>query len=371
MDGTHSGAIYKFKGDENIDLDSPYSRKDEFIITTAFTPLMIHLNNEPFWISDHPNSAKHTRPLIIEFGKENFQRTNNIKTKIENDISMISSEFQIGDMLCRLEIDYKFTMLDGQAVNHVNGTKGTRNCYICGQSGQSFLDNMKPTNISSEKFKFGLKPLHSMLRIVDKLLKIAYNNSIFKFKAREVPKSVFNWMNEQNKLIIQTTKQNIHIKFYNILKLDVDRPRPGFGSTNDGNMAKKIFENFSISANILGINEHLIKELHLLFRLCYSKDLVDSNNFQSQCDMVHKLWRTYLPEETITPSLHLLLCHGNEILPFVQFRPGLYAEEGLESLHKDVRRYRLNNAVKINRKANLEQTFSKLYIRSSVLINEH
>ena len=218
---------------------------------------MIHLNNEPFWISDHPNSAKHTRPLIIEFGKENFQQTNNIKTKIENDISMIPSEFQVGDMLnfkkCRLEIDHKFTMLDGQAVNHVNGTKGTKNCYICGQSGQSFLENMKPTNISPEKFKFGLKPLHSMLRIVDKLLKIAYNTSIFKYKAREVPKSVFNWMNEQNKLIIQTTKQNIHIRFYNILKLDVDRPKPDFGSMNDGNMAKKYFRNFQSVQIYLGL----------------------------------------------------------------------------------------------------------------------
>ena len=98
---------------------------------------------------------------------------------------------------------------------------------------------------------------------------------MFKYKAREVPKSVFNWMNDQNKLIIQTRKQNIGIKFYNILKLDVDRTKPGFGSTNDGSMAKKFFENFSISANILMINEHLIKELKLFFKLCYSKDLVD------------------------------------------------------------------------------------------------
>ena len=103
-------------------------------------------------------------------------------------------------------------------------------------------------------------------------------------------------------------------------------------------MAKKIFEKISISANILRINEHLIKELKLFSKLCYSKDLADSNNFQCQCDMVHKLWRTCLAEETITSSLHLFLCHEKEILPFGQFNPGLYAKEGLEALHKDVRK---------------------------------
>ena len=44
---------------------------------------------------------------------------------------MIPSKFQIRDMLnlikCRLEIDHKFTMLDGQAINHINGAKGTKN----------------------------------------------------------------------------------------------------------------------------------------------------------------------------------------------------------------------------------------------------
>ena len=39
--------------------------------------------------------------------------------------------------------------------------------------------------------------------------------------------------------------------------LIVDKPKPGYGSTNDGNTARRFFQNPDLSAKITGINKQL------------------------------------------------------------------------------------------------------------------
>ena len=47
-------------------------------------------------------------------------------------------------------------------------------------------------------------------------------------------------------------KKTIETRFLNELSLRVDFPKQGFGTTNDGNTARRFFENQSKSAEITG-----------------------------------------------------------------------------------------------------------------------
>jgi len=65
---------------------------------------------------------------------------------------------------------------------------------------------------------------------------------------------------------IETRKTNIQKGFRLQLGLIVDKPKPGFGSTNDGNTARRFFENSTVSASITGVDENLIKRFHVILQ---------------------------------------------------------------------------------------------------------
>lgn len=69
-------------------------------------------------------------------------------------------------------------------------------------------------------------------------------------------------MTEDRKRIIQK-------RFRSKLGLNIDRPKPGYGSTNDGNTTWRFFENSVVSASITGLDECLIKRFHVILFIGY------------------------------------------------------------------------------------------------------
>lgn len=63
---------------------------------------------------------------------------------------------------------------------------------------------------------------------------------------------------EELKKIVKTRKEDIQTQFKIKLGLIVDRPKPGYGSSNDGNTARRFFENAATSAEITGVDENMI-----------------------------------------------------------------------------------------------------------------
>lgn len=57
---------------------------------------------------------------------------------------------------------------------------------------------------------------------------------------------------EEDKKMIHDRKRIIQKAFSSKLGLIVDRPKHGYGSTNDGNTARRFFENSTVSASITG-----------------------------------------------------------------------------------------------------------------------
>lgn len=52
--------------------------------------------------------------------------------------------------------------------------------------------------------------------------------------------------------MMESRKKEIQAKFLSEMSLKVDFPKQGYGSTNDGNTARKFFENRVKSAEITG-----------------------------------------------------------------------------------------------------------------------
>lgn len=52
------------------------------------------------------------------------------------------------------------------------------------------------------------------------------------------------------------------MKFIAVLELLIDKPKQGFGKSNDSNIARSLFENSRTSALITEIDEELIIKFH-------------------------------------------------------------------------------------------------------------
>lgn len=336
-------------------------------------PVFIKVNGNFLWMNSSPNSSNTCRPVSVMIEKESMALTREIYKRTLETINSIESQDAKRFLDLRGNPDVcispKFIMIDGQACNHIFGNKDTQRCFVCHKRGEElsdFASNFRA--ISDERLTVGLKPLHSMLRIFEKLLTMRYKKGIFKFKRNEVEKGVFLWMQEQNKNILKTNKFAVHEMFWNSLKIDVDRPKQGFGTTTDGNCARIAFRNFEVTAKILEVNEGIVEAFSRLINLIYSKEQVQIEEYKSLSNEICDLWGKYLPNERLTPSIHLVLEHGPEILKNLDFRPGLFTEEGLEATHKEIRKTRSRFSRMRSREDNLQDLVKRLFINSHPFI---
>lgn len=82
---------------------------------------------------------------------------------------------------------------------------------------------------SRDRLGFGLSTLHAWIRCFECLLHISYRLEVKKWQLR----------NESDKASVKQRSHEIQNKFKSTLGLIVDKPKPGFSNTNDGNTARR------------------------------------------------------------------------------------------------------------------------------------
>ena len=70
-----------------------------------------------------------------------------------------------------------------------------------------------------------------------------------------------------DKVKVEARKKNIQTSFRQQLGLLVDIPKQGYGSSNDGNTARRFFENSRVSASITVIDQNLIDKFHVILQV--------------------------------------------------------------------------------------------------------
>ena len=145
-----------------------------------------------------------------------------------------------------------------------------------------------------------------------------------------------NSSGDVNKAKYAERKKQLQEAFQERLGLRVYIPLPHGGNSNSGNVARKAFENIEVFAEITSFPLDLLKDLYDLAmalsctqkispKLYEAKATDWLNRFHSNPDIN---WHWF------SPTVHILLEHGHQIIAILPVAVGLGSEEAIEHGNK-------------------------------------
>lgn len=356
FDGSSGQSQYKQNTSSGLEIS------DHYFFATWLVPLQLRYmspngNMSILWSNLRPSSVRYCRPLRFQFLKETVAV---IKTEEEYVASQISQLIPLKlNEPFEIIVNFKMllTMADGKVWNALKNTS-SMTCYIC-KATPNNRKQFDPSNhhIDESALSFGISPLHCLIRCFECLIHIAYRVTLKKWHITGTDKIEF----EKQKKIIQDQLQKR-------LGLIVDLPKQGSGNTNDGNTARRFFENPAVSSQITGIDESLIVRFSTLLKAISSSFEIDSTKFGVYCKETADLYRKIYNWYPMPPTVHKLLNHGEMIVSTAILPLGLLSEEAQEARNKDCRYFRKHHTRKCSRIATNEDLFKKLLASSDPYI---
>lgn len=141
------------------------------------------------------------------------------------------------------------------------------------------------------------------------------------------------------------------------LHVRVDQVKPGFGTSNTGNVARKCFDQPELFAEALGLDPQFVKNISIILKLFRSEQLLDLDKVEEFCRDVY--WQHYdLYDWTkMSPKVHKFLRHSCEILrEFPEIPPAYLAEDAGEFMHGFYKNTLVNKSRQMSREARMVDT---------------
>lgn len=356
FDGATGQSIYKQRvSDEIANIEKPIHQS---IFISSLVPLKLMDGTSVVWENSHPSSTKYCRPIKFEFVQESTELIKREYARIKNEIDHLTPTSIQDNIFINHQL--LLTMIDGKICSTLAESSSSMRCYICGASPKEMnkIDIVVQKQIESEHYKFGLSSLHAWIRSMEYLLHVSYNLEIKKWSVR----------NAQDKIARLERKKRIQQKFREKLGLLVDFVKQGVGTTNDGNTARRFFANSSITTNITGLDEGIIRNFAILLQVIASGQQIDVEKFDRFARTVAELLVQNYPWYYMPVSVHKILIHGAAIIKHCLIPIGQLLEEVIEARHKEFRQYRENNTRKSNRTKTNEDILHSLLISSDPYI---
>lgn len=355
FDGSSGHSQYHQKYLESHESD------DKFIFMKCLVPLQLSFNQKVLWKNPCPSSPRYSRPLKIEFQKESDELV-----RIEKDITdtqiknLHGSNITIDNKKFVVKHETILSMIDGKLCNSLSDTKSSMRCYLCNATCKEFnnVDKMVQLLVSEQYLSFGLSVLHAWIRLFECLLHVAYKLPVQEWRASKTTEVA---VNENKKRIQREVKEK--------LGLIVDHPKPGYGNTNTGNVARRFFEKSNLSATITGIDELLIQKFYIILQCLSSGFKLNYEKFKSYCEDTARYFVTLYPWYYMSTTVHKILIHGHLIASSCLLPIGQLSEEALESRNKDFKIFREQFSRKTSRKDNLTDIFNRMMISSDPLLS--
>jgi len=353
FDGSSGHSSYKqaFHGPE---------ASDSAVFITCIVPLRLICGEKILWQNPRPASTRYCRPLKIEFVKESTDVSISEKKQMDEHIRNLRKSFVlIQEKSLNVNHNLIFAMVDGKVCNALTGTTSTQKCYICGATSKNFnrIDEMIERKIKTENLEFGLSVLHGWIRMFECLLHVAYKLPLKKWQARGSDKET-----------VSENKARIQKEFRERCGLIVDKPKPGFGNTNDGNTARRFFRNAELSAEITKIDIELIKKMHIIMIVVSSGHEINVVKFREFAQNTARYFVELYPWFNMPPTLHKYFIHGPEIISSALLPIGQLTEEAQEARNKDFKKYREHYSRKCTREKTNEDIFNTFLISSDPVI---
>lgn len=376
-DGSSGHSRYKQKLSEEND-------SDESILFLALVPLQIvNIDSASkkciiFWKNPRPSSPRFCRPINIKYARETSDIVEKEVGLVQKQIDELKSyEAVIHGNDVVVNYNLSLTMIDGKVCNALTKTTSAQRCFLCGATSKQFnnIDSMLDIPISEENSRFGISSLHAWIRCFECLLHISYKLDVQTWQVRKqkegskVKDAEKEQIKKENKAKVDARKGRIQKEFKSKLFLFVDMPKQGFGSTNDGNTARRFFENYKISATITGLNENLIYRFYIILQTITCGFAIDTAKFREYTlDTAREYVRLY-DWYYMPTSVHKLLIHGPEIVRSALLPIGQMSEEAQESCNKYFKKYRENFARKSFRQKTMEDVLNRFLIASDPYIS--
>lgn len=136
--------------------------------------------------------------------------------------------------------------------------------------------------------------------------------------------------NSCDKEKLKLSKREIQEKFQKKLGLNVDKPRPGFGSSYDGNTSKRFFQQPAVSSSIIRIDENLIRKFGVILQVLSGYD-IDVEQFQQYAINTKTLYLSLYSWFPMPLTLHKILVHGSDIIKYHLLSIEQLSEKALET----------------------------------------
>lgn len=353
-DGSSGHSTYKQKF---ISAD----QTDEFLFVFSLVPLQLRdQSNNIVWQNPRPSSTMYCRPIKFIFSKENTDFTVSETNKVSEEInSLLPTISSVDGHEVSVKHELLFTMIDGKVCNAVTGTASSQKCYLCGATPKFMNDESREFTPNSDNFSYGLSTLHAWIRCFECLLHISYRLDVKKWQLRDAA----------DKINVKQRSVAIQSRFKNEMGLIVDKPKPGYGNTNDGNTARRFFGNSELSAEITGIDLNLIQNFNILLRALSSGYDLNIEKFSFLAKETKTLYLSLYSWYYMPVTVHKILVHSVDIIKSVLLPIGQLSEEAQEARNKDCRRFREHNTRKRSRSATNRDLLNMLVITSDPLIN--
>lgn len=355
-DGSSGHSTYKQQFSSNISGET-----DEYLFAICMVPLQLKQNEKVLWENPRPSSTRFCRPIKLIFEKESKSIIKNETDYINAQIiKIVPTTINIGDNKIMINHTFHLTMIDGKVFSTLTDC-APQNCGICGAppSAMNNLDKIKNFKVKISFYEYGLSTLHAWIRCLECVLHIAYKLGIKKWQAR----------GDSDKALQKETKIKVIDDVRSEMHLLVDIPKPGRGSTNDGNTARKFFKHPSLASNVTGVDENFIKRLGVILRTMSSGYAINVEAFRTYTFDTAKLYVQLYPWYYMPSSVHKILIHGADIIQNAVLPIGMMSEEALESRNKDFRYVREHHTRKMSRKQTMEDLFHHLLLSSDPLIS--
>lgn len=333
---------------------------DANVILTSLVPLKLMQGEMVIWENFYPSSTRYCRPVFIQLVKETADTTRQECERMNAEISKLHQFIlKVDETQLTVTFDLIMSMIDGKTINAITHTTSAQRCYLCKSTSSEFnnVDKMVKKPVNRNHLDLGLSSLHCWIRCFECLLHIAYRLSFCK------------WVKTAHIDQFNSTKKRIQNDFFSRLGLHIDKPRSGFGTSNNGNTARRFFANAEVSSEITGVDLELILRFRTLLTAISSGERIDISKFKSYSTETAfyyvKLYSWYYMPTTV----HKLLIHGYDIIDKSSIPIGKLSEEAQESMNKEIRRARESHAYKGSRERTIGDIFRRLLVASDPVVS--
>ncbi|XP_026828955.1 uncharacterized protein LOC109611090 [Ooceraea biroi] len=360
FDGSTGHSMYQQRYQDAEDAN------DESLFATTLIPLQLSTSTGLIlWNNRTPQSARYCRPIKLQFVKESRDVIVAQKFCIEQQIAKLQVfEIMLQNFSIKIHFSLFLTLIDGKVLNTLTDTKSMQTCPICHATPKQFNDLSNKMNglflPDPNSLQYGISPLHAWIRFFECCLHISYRVTIKKWQIRS----------DEDKLEFTKRKKHVQDLLWKKLSLKVDVPMSGgSGTSNNGNVARRAFEDADLFAHCLGLDSELIRKFKIILIALSCHLPLDPIRFDDLCSSTSELYVASYAWYPMPSTVHKILIYGAQIISTSILPVEILGEEASEARNKNCKRYRECHSRKHSRLANMEDMFYRVMDTSDPIIS--